>query len=223
MAAADDENTTGAGAAGDWAERYARTIARRLRTLRDQRGISAQTLSDRCTELGMPLARAVISHLENGRRENVTIAEVFILAKALDATPADLLTGPDVPVEVLPGVALDRQHAVCWIAGIPGPAELAHAAATIHQARTDLDRALRTAADAADTLGALTARHRPLGRPDDGEHLAGWLVYDDEHAADPRFVLPPGTVFRPVYERYEPAPWPCPDDKAATAAEGDDN
>lgn len=107
--------------------RISTTIAREVRRLRLERGMSAQRLSDACTELGAPIPRTVLSNLENGRRGNVTVAELFVLAKALSVPPATLVfpVGLEASVEVLPGTEVSSEAAVDWVAGrflLPGDA-----------------------------------------------------------------------------------------------------
>ena len=53
--------------------------------------MSVQKLADVTDELGMPIPRSVLANLESGRRETVTVAEVLVLAAALDVAPIDLI------------------------------------------------------------------------------------------------------------------------------------
>lgn len=95
------------------------TIANEVRRVRQQRGVSAQKLADRCAELGAPIPRTVLSNLENGRRGNVTVAELLVLAAALDVPPATLVfpVGHQATVEMLPGVNRAPMDAVDWVSG----------------------------------------------------------------------------------------------------------
>ena len=62
-----------------------RMIAARLRELRTERGWSARELSERCADLGRPIARDVLSKIEtNARRARVD--EVAVLAAAFGLT-----------------------------------------------------------------------------------------------------------------------------------------
>lgn len=72
----------------NWAEEQAHRIALEIRRLRGKR--SAQWLADRTSELGSPVSRSVISDLEVGRRRHIAVAELVVIARALD-TPASLL------------------------------------------------------------------------------------------------------------------------------------
>lgn len=71
-------------------------VISKLRMLRKIQKVSAQTLSDRMTELGYPVARTVIANLESGRRAEVSIDHVFVAAQALNTTVAALLAEPVV-------------------------------------------------------------------------------------------------------------------------------
>lgn len=103
----------------DWATRQALSIASEVRSHRLAQGLSAQQLSDRCASLGMPIQRSVIANLESGRRTTVTVAELVILAAALQVPPAILVfpVGQDVNAEVLPGAYQEPLAAVEWMAG----------------------------------------------------------------------------------------------------------
>jgi transcriptional regulator with XRE-family HTH domain len=103
----------------DWPERLAATIAGEVRRYRLNLKMSAQQLADRCAELGMEIPRAVISNLENGRRTSVTVAEVLVLAAALDVPPAALVfpVGYAERTEALPGAKVPPFEAVTWLGG----------------------------------------------------------------------------------------------------------
>jgi transcriptional regulator with XRE-family HTH domain len=90
---------------------------RRLRTDQDK---SAQQIADRCSELGMPsLTRSVIADMENGRRLWVSVAELMVLARALNTAPIALLypAPTTAEAEMLPGVKTDGTFAMQWFCG----------------------------------------------------------------------------------------------------------
>lgn len=60
-------------------------LAKNLRRLRNSTGLSQEELADRAG-----LHRTYVSSIERGER-NITLRTVFVLAKALDVEPADLL------------------------------------------------------------------------------------------------------------------------------------
>ena len=97
----------------DWSARMARLVAREVRRYREGQGqrprMSAQQLADRTEELGMPIPRSVLANLESGRRETVSVAEILVLAGALNVAPIELIcpVGYDKEIELLPGPQLD--------------------------------------------------------------------------------------------------------------------
>lgn len=103
----------------DWMARVGTGIAREVRRHRLARGMSAQQLSDACSKLGAPMPRTVISNIENGRRTNISVAEVMVLAQALDVPPIALIfpAGYVDEVEYLPDRKIDPIRAVNAFSG----------------------------------------------------------------------------------------------------------
>jgi len=105
----------------DWPARVAATVAREVRRYRESQRpkMSAQQLSDRTAELGMPIPRSVLANLESGRRETVSVAEIMVLAAALGVAPIELMcpVGFDKQIEILPGRMLDPMGAMHWFTG----------------------------------------------------------------------------------------------------------
>lgn len=107
-----------------WAQAIVDRAGAEVRRLRTSGAppLSAQALSERTGELGHPISRAVISDLETGRRKGLDVADLLVLAAALDVAPAQLLF-PDLPrgtADVLPGVPQESHDAVRWIGGESG-------------------------------------------------------------------------------------------------------
>lgn len=67
------------------------TIAARVRDLRKQRAWSAQRLAEQMSTAGVPWERIVVSNLETGRRQSLSITEWLTLARVLDVPPMALL------------------------------------------------------------------------------------------------------------------------------------
>lgn len=95
----------------DWTAQIGRAIARQ----RKRRRLSAAKLSEKCAEQGFAIPRTTITNLENGRKASIPVHELFVLARALDASPQDLLfpaatdatvLGPDGREEDIVEVAL---------------------------------------------------------------------------------------------------------------------
>jgi transcriptional regulator with XRE-family HTH domain len=108
-----------------WPERLAHVIATEVRRYRKDRRLSAQQLSDRCAKLGMEIPRSTLADLENGRRSKVTVAELLVLAAALDVPPVLLVAplGRQPKSEILPGRELPTRDAVLWLSGVAGLSE----------------------------------------------------------------------------------------------------
>jgi transcriptional regulator with XRE-family HTH domain len=107
----------------DWASELAHKIAAEVRYWRERRGLSAQQLAERTRQLGHHVPRNVVANLENGRRETLSIAEVLILAAALDVPPVLLVApvGRKRYVQLLPEVVATSWEARGWIHGATEP------------------------------------------------------------------------------------------------------
>jgi hypothetical protein len=99
--------------------------------------MSTQKLADCTAELGMPIPRSVLANLESGRRDTVSVAEVLILAAALNVAPIELIcpVGFDKQTEMLPGREMDPLRAMHWFTG-QLKLELTEAATTLRQPGT---------------------------------------------------------------------------------------
>jgi transcriptional regulator with XRE-family HTH domain len=102
-----------------WASGITRAIADELRRYRAERGLSAQQLADRCAKLGLEISRATITDLENGRRIAVSVAELIIMARALEISPIALITpvGRQETMEIFPGQRTGAFDAALWFSG----------------------------------------------------------------------------------------------------------
>lgn len=75
----------------EWVDRIKNNVAGEVRRRRKEMGWSAQRLAERCEELGHPIPRNVIANLESGRRANLPLVDVMILAAALYTSPICLI------------------------------------------------------------------------------------------------------------------------------------
>ncbi|ANS66934.1 putative DNA-binding protein [Streptomyces lincolnensis] len=66
-------------------------MAAEVRRRRKELRMSAQDLADRCEEIGHPSPRNVIANTESGRRANLPLVDVLVLAEALRTSPICLL------------------------------------------------------------------------------------------------------------------------------------
>lgn len=95
-------------------------IARRVREYRMKHGWSARELGERCAAAGLPKwERNLVANLENGRRENVSIEEVLVLAYVLSVPPLLLFVplGAEDHYAVTPHVTIHPDLAMQWIEG----------------------------------------------------------------------------------------------------------
>ncbi|MDX3854203.1 helix-turn-helix transcriptional regulator [Streptomyces sp. AK02-01A] len=75
----------------EWADRIKANVAGEVRRRRREMGWSAQDLADRCEQLGHPIPRNVIANMESGRRANLPLVDVMVLAAALETYPVCLI------------------------------------------------------------------------------------------------------------------------------------
>lgn len=101
----------------NWAETRAQRIGLEVKALRGRR--SGQWLADETAAYGHTVSRTTISEIENGKRKDITLGEITVLARALRVPPL-LLIYPDLalgPVEVLPGTEVTSANAARWFSG----------------------------------------------------------------------------------------------------------
>lgn len=75
----------------EWVDQVMSTVAGEIRRRRKELGWSAQDLADKCEEIGHPIPRNVIANMESGRRSNLPLVDVMVLAEALHTPPICLL------------------------------------------------------------------------------------------------------------------------------------
>jgi transcriptional regulator with XRE-family HTH domain len=97
-----------------WSEQLRAHIASAIRAAREKQGLSASALAE-ATE-GV-VTRDTIANLESGRKRVLDIAELIVLAKALDVAPVSLLYTRTNDVEQSPGVVTSGLDATLWFAG----------------------------------------------------------------------------------------------------------
>lgn len=114
--------------------------------------MSAQELSDACTALGLPFSRSTIANFESGRRPTLSVAELLVLARALQVPPVLLVfpLGIAEQSEISPGEVVDTWDAAQWWGGDYVEAVPAESAVTIvadYRAHDDLVRRWRRTQD----------------------------------------------------------------------------
>src|ERR1700756_3655468 len=84
-------------AAKEWQVELAGRVGAAIQARRKALRLTAQQLAQRTKELGYPVSRVAISKIEgNFRAGKLDVAELFVLAAALEIPPA-LLLFPDFP------------------------------------------------------------------------------------------------------------------------------
>lgn len=89
-----------------WATDMAQRIGDGVRSRRNHLGISAARLAEQTREIGYPISRSTIAKIEsNSRGAKIEVAELAVLAAALDTSPLALMwyDAPDGSALVLPG------------------------------------------------------------------------------------------------------------------------
>ena len=121
-----------------WPDRLTHVIAAEVRRYRMGLKLSAQELSKRCGKYGLEISRSTLADLENGRRTTLTVAELLVLAKALDVVPVLLLApvGQREMVEVLPGQVVPADVALEWLTGEAGLADAGQGVVPVPQSPT---------------------------------------------------------------------------------------
>ncbi|WP_159011840.1 helix-turn-helix domain-containing protein [Streptomyces sp. NRRL F-5123] len=110
----------------DWPRLITLVAAKRIKSSRIDRKMSAQQLSERCAELGVPIARSVLANLESGRRTSIALHEILVLSRALKVSPISLCF-PLGDVEKFiptPNESVDTWDCFKWFTGeAPFPGE----------------------------------------------------------------------------------------------------
>jgi transcriptional regulator with XRE-family HTH domain len=158
-------------------------IAVRIKELRQRRGLSVAKLATRCEELGMPkLNRDVITNIEVvGRRQDVGVTELLVLALALDVPPALLLVPLDgrTDLQITPDVGMSSWRALFWLAGENEPTDRderqrwRETIAPVHQHRSYRDFFQRAHRAENRSHDALLGELRELARVVDSMVAAG--------------------------------------------------
>lgn len=104
----------------EWERSLSVRVGTAVKALRGKR--SAQWLADETAKFGYAIGRATISEIETGRRRTITLAELFVLARALDTAPVTLVfPNPtddlSILVEALPDVEVTEFDAAQWFSG----------------------------------------------------------------------------------------------------------
>lgn len=89
-----------------WADRLTEQIGQNIKRRRESLSLSAEQVSTAATAMGLNISRQMITNLETGRRASLSVAELAVIAEALQVEPVALLYPPTEltrKVEYLPG------------------------------------------------------------------------------------------------------------------------
>ncbi|MYV98382.1 helix-turn-helix transcriptional regulator [Streptomyces sp. SID3343] len=100
----------------EWVAGIAALLGAQVRRYRKERGMTTQQLAETCAALGADVPASVIGNVETGRRASFGVAELLVVAKALDLAPVNLLfpLGRQETVQVLPDSEVPVWDAVTW-------------------------------------------------------------------------------------------------------------
>nr|WTB31078.1 helix-turn-helix domain-containing protein [Streptomyces sp. NBC_00830] len=97
------------------------TVAKRVREVRTRRGWTAEDLAKKLAEQGIKWERSTVAKLENGNRQNISLAEWLALAEVLNVAPVHLLIPTDTAAnelyQVTPERAVPVAQARQWVRG----------------------------------------------------------------------------------------------------------
>lgn len=121
-----------------------KTVAKRVRELRESANLSGGALARRLADHGLKKwNRTTVAKFEASYRASITVQELLALALALNVPPVWLLVDPDADtVPVADGIEADPWSALRWIVGanqLPGQRESIEwqrAAMAVHSLRT---------------------------------------------------------------------------------------
>jgi transcriptional regulator with XRE-family HTH domain len=152
------------GAAKAWEMDLSRRVGVAIQARRKALKLTAQQLAERTKDLGYHVTRVAISKIEgNLRAGKLDVAELFVLAVALEIPPALLLfpNFPDGSVELVPGGHAHVENGVNWLSGnAPTPRTISKRIKVQIGAVSDGTELVAATAERAK-LGASVLRGRP--------------------------------------------------------------
>lgn len=183
-----ERETRGSPKARAWASETAARFGKAVADARRERGLSAVELSSRTSELGYPITRGSIARIEgNHRAGKVDVAEVVVLAAALNLPPLQLLYPEQAgsPVEYLPGVEVASIDAAEHFAGeMSLPGELSANLVVMQNARRY--RHLRDTVDGLNRINLIDPlTPEDLARRDAARDELAKLITEIERGAAP--------------------------------------
>jgi transcriptional regulator with XRE-family HTH domain len=109
---------------GTEAQSLGTAVGENVRRLREDRKITQEELSDYCRLAGLDWTRATIASLESGRREDLTISELVLVASVFDVPPATFFEGDGrllLGDTTYAAVEIPRQSLRSWLGRVTRP------------------------------------------------------------------------------------------------------
>jgi transcriptional regulator with XRE-family HTH domain len=116
-----------------------RTVATRVRRIRERNGVSLQELSERLTAVGRPILPSGISKIEQGARR-VDVDDLTALADALATIPNDLLYEPEHAPAGISQDDYERLVEMVWHTKISAEGRVTDSAGLTDAATVDLQQ-----------------------------------------------------------------------------------
>lgn len=86
------------------ATNLARALGRGIKAAREAKHLTQEQLAARLRDLGLDWSRATVASVETGRRDDVGITEIVIVAFALGTSPAELIPSNTPPIVLAAGL-----------------------------------------------------------------------------------------------------------------------
>lgn len=106
-----------------WSADLTRAIGHQIRHWRRRRKLTTQQLSDATAKVGQRIPATVLTNLEHKRRDYIAVAELLVVAAALNVPPVLLVVpiGKAERIESLPGNQISPWRTRGWLMGAIPP------------------------------------------------------------------------------------------------------
>lgn len=106
-----------------WSAELTRSIGEQLRYWRRRRKLTVRELSDKTQEVGQRIPATVLTNIEHGRRDYVSVSELLLIGAALNVPPVLLVApiGRTSTIESLPDAEISPWRTRGWLMGAIPP------------------------------------------------------------------------------------------------------
>jgi transcriptional regulator with XRE-family HTH domain len=141
------------------ARTFGQVVGANVQRLREAQGWTQEELARRLRAFGLHWTRANLASVESGRRQQIDLASLVLIALAMDAPASELLAGDPEEISVGGGTSVNLHHTREWLAGRQplGPGYVGQSSGGQSGLRIAKQQALRAdgVADDADERAAL--------------------------------------------------------------------